>query len=150
MWRTNISAPPGWPSSSLYPYKCEPRYPWRGDTRDLIILVQVMSISEGWNGNWLVKQQLRLSTQLTLHHNRNAPICLLISHSVLPPHVNKTPIFLNSSTWGNNIFPNSSRQPTLFWLKTVALDQTWKCKFSSQLLHIWLKTLQYMLKVYRV
>ncbi|KAF7643869.1 hypothetical protein LDENG_00231760 [Lucifuga dentata] len=67
----------------------------------------------------MVQYSVRRTSEAALIH-------LSISRSILLPLENKTPIYLNSSIWGRNSPPFSDRAP---W------SQTWRCSFSSQLLH---------------
>uniref|UniRef100_A0A8C4X7D6 HTH CENPB-type domain-containing protein n=1 Tax=Erpetoichthys calabaricus TaxID=27687 RepID=A0A8C4X7D6_ERPCA len=51
-----------------------------------------------------------------------APIRLSISRSILPSLVNKTPRYLNSSTWGRISLPTLRGHSTLFRLRTIVSD----------------------------
>ncbi|XP_060894277.1 uncharacterized protein LOC132974322 [Labrus mixtus] len=50
------------------------------------------------------------------------PIRLSISRSILPSLVNKTPRYLNSSTWGKDSLPTRRAQSTYFRQRTMASD----------------------------
>ncbi len=93
---------------------------------------KLMTIGESRNVDWQVNRELRIAAQLFLHHDRPVhwphycrsctdpsvnQICF-----ILPSLVNKTPRYLNSSTWGSNTPPTCSGQATLFRLRTMASD----------------------------
>ncbi|KAF7644026.1 hypothetical protein LDENG_00229360 [Lucifuga dentata] len=54
-----------------------------------------------------------------------APICLSISHSILPSLVNKTPRYLNSSVWGSDSSLTWREQSTFSY--SAPWSQTWRC-----------------------
>ena len=89
---------------------------------------KLMTIGEGRNVDRLVNRDLCLSAQLPFHPSRvritadAAPIRLAISRSILPSLVNKTPRYLNSSTWGRISSPTRRVHSTLFRLRTMDLD----------------------------
>lgn len=86
---------------------------------------KLVAINECRNIAWPVNWQLCLLAQLTLYHDITAeavPNCLSIYYSILPPVLNKTPRYLNSSTWGSDPSPTQSRQFILFWLRAMASD----------------------------
>ena len=72
----------------------------------------------------LVNRELRLSLrQRRVRITADAaPICPSIYRSILPSLVNKTPRYLNSSTWGRISSPTRRRQSTFFRPRTTASD----------------------------